>query len=119
MKTVRNFRWVALLLAMMMICSAFVMSACADQTEQSEDPAQTDDPTTPDEPVEEEEPEVLPDVPEGNYDYELNVMHWQVIGLENVWTIWEEVCPDEEITSHTGDLITDDIYDRTAWLADN
>ena len=118
--TTKSFRWVALLLAMLMICSAFLMSACADETEQpADDAASTDDPTTPDEPAPEEEPEVLPDVPDGAYDYELNVMHWQVIGLENVWTIWEEICPDEEITSHTGDLITDDIYDRTAWLAEN
>ena len=115
-------RYALLLLAFLLVFSSFALSACADETDLPDDEPATETPETPDteEPEEEIEPEVLPDVPEdGDYAFDLNVMHWTVIGLENVWTIWEEICPDEEITSLTGDLITDDIYNRTEWIREN
>ena len=107
-------RYALLLLAVLLVFSSFTLSACADETDLPDDEPATETPETPDteEPEEEIEPEVLPDVPEdGDYAFDLNVMHWTVIGLENEWTIWEEICPDEEITSLTGDLITENAID--------
>ena len=112
---------ISLILALLLVVSSLIMSACADQTQDPvTDPEQgTDTPEDPAEDTPEETVIVEPDVPQNYFDYELNVMHWRVIGLEDVWTIWEEICPDEEINSHTGDLIYDDIYDRSAWIEEN
>ena len=117
MKHVSIYRCLAALLAALMMVSCVALTSCANDTEgdtQTTDPSQE----TPDsgETEEKEEPRVMPDVPEGDYDYTVNVMHWLITGHE---FIWEEVCPDDEITTYTGDLILDDIYDRTAWLEEN
>ena len=121
MKNIRMQRVIIVLIVMTLIFSAFSLAACANQETDTEDPSKEIIPAG-DEGEEEsptEEPRVEPDVPNEMFDYTLNVMHWTVIGLEDVWTIWEEICPEEDITSHTGDLLADDIYDRTAWLEEN
>ena len=116
MKTNTFTRVLTCALALLLVFSALFAVACADQgTEDEKDPTQSEQGQEPEE-KEEEEPRVLPDVPEGSYDYTVNVMHWLINGHDFVW---EETCPDEEITSHTGDLIADAIFDRTAWIEEN
>lgn len=120
MKQVSLYRYIAALLAVLLLlsCAAFVSCADVQEDDGSKDDTSTQDPNE-QEKEEEEEPRVLPNVPEEEVNYTLNVMHWTVPGLEDSWTIWEEVCPDPKITSHTGDLLADDIFDRTAWLEEN
>jgi hypothetical protein len=117
MKTNAFTRFLTCALALLLAFSALFTVACADQeVEDEKDPAQSEqDPDSEKEKVE-EEPRVLPDVPDGDYDYTVNVMHWLINGHDFVW---EETCPDEDITSHSGDLIADAIYDRTAWIEEN
>ncbi len=116
MKVNKLQRLISLLIAALLLVGTFSLIACADEEQTPDTPDNGEQPSTPDEEPDKQEERVLPDVPDEMYDYTVNVMHWLINGHEFVW---EEVCPDEEITSHTGDLIVDDIFDRTAWLEEN
>ena len=115
MKTKNLQRLISLLVAALLLVGVFSLVACADEEQPSDTPNEGEQ-TSGGEETPEEEPRIMPDVPDGMYDYTINVMHWSLGGYD---FIWEETCPDESITSHTSDLIADDIFDRTAWLEEN
>ena len=117
MKHVPFYRYIAAMLALLMLLSCAALVSCAEDV--SDDPQDIQDPTQDPSGAEEEEkeePRVMPDVPDGMYDYTVKIMHWLINGHD---FIWEETCPDEDIASYTGDLIADDIFDRTAWMEEN
>ena len=117
MKHVSFYRHIAAILAILMLLSCASLVSCAEDV--TDDPQDVQDPTQDPSDAEEEEkeePRVMPDVPDGAYDYTVKIMHWLINGHD---FIWEETCPDEDIASYTGDLIADNIFDRTAWMEEN
>ena len=114
-----NLMRALLLLLALILCLGTVACATPNDDEPGENPdedVQGDDTTDGEE---EEEPRVLPDVPSDMIDFELNVLHYTVDGSHENWVPWDEICPQEGIDSHIGDLIADDIFDRAAWIEEN
>ena len=107
------------LLILLALVMCFGMYSCADAGDTTED---TKDPVT-DTPVDEEEEEkveeILPDVEVKDYNYTINVIHWKVGDDPKSWCPWNEICPDDGVTGQIGDIIADDIFDRTGWLKEN
>ena len=104
----------ALVLALLMVVTAFAMTACADETpdDGEKDPAQPpEEEEQPEEP--EEEPRLPIDyLPEQTYDdMTINILQWTVNDEtpgNGTWIPWEEI----DVESRSGDTIGDAIYDR-------
>ena len=107
---------VLVLMLALILCLGIVACATPDDETPDED---IDDNTGDDTQEDEEDPRVLPDVPNEMINFELNVLHFTVEGNHEGWVPWDEICPQEGIDSHIGDLIADDIFDRTAWIEEN
>jgi hypothetical protein len=59
--------------------------------------------------------EIKPDIPTEGVAGTFNVLHHTTNNHE--WTNpWDEICPSTGMEIAPGDLIGDDIFDRTAWL---
>ena len=106
-------RVLALLLALMMVVSAFAMTACADETPDNngDDPAGTPDDGDEKEPEEERLP--IDYLPEKKYDgVTINILEWTVNdnlpGDAENWVPWEEI----DVDARDGDIIGEAIYDR-------
>ena len=108
-------RIIAMLLALLMIVSAFSLVACADDGEAEEgdqsDASGTDTPEQDDE--KEEEPRIPLDyLPSETYGgTEIHVLEWSANGQVDVgfdWIPWEEI----DVEMSDGDLIGGAIYDR-------
>ena len=106
-------RILAMLLALMMVLTAFAMVSCADESTSDEGEEQ-EGTTTPEdqEPVEEEEPRIPLDyLPTTRYDgTEIHVLEWNVadqqVGMS--WVPWEEI----DVDVGDGDPLNNAIYDR-------
>ncbi|MBQ7318903.1 MAG: hypothetical protein IJW97_01810 [Clostridia bacterium] len=106
-----------LLLLALILCLGTVACATPDEEDPEEQPGE--DLPEEEEPKEPEEPRVFPDVPEEMLDFEMNVLHYTIEGNHEGINPWYEICPEEGIDSHIGDLIADDIFDRAAWIEEN
>lgn len=111
---------IRVLLLLLSLCLCVSVVACADD-DQSQQPADGEPSTDSSDavPEEPEEVQILPDVEQKDYDYTLNVMHWTVEGLHEFYNLWLEICPGEGITGQVGDIIADDIFDRSGWMEEN
>ena len=106
-------RILAMLLALMMVLTAFAMVSCADESTSDEGEEQ-EGTTTPEdqEPEEEEEPRIPLDyLPTTRYDgTEIHVLEWNVadqqVGMS--WVPWEEI----DVDVGDGDPLNNAIYDR-------
>ncbi len=108
-------RILAVLLAMMMVVSAFALLACGDEVEDDEtgDKQTGDDPQTPTTNDPEEDDRLPLDyLPKTTYGGEvINVLEWSANGQEDVgrsWIPWEEI----DVDMGDGDPINNAIYDR-------
>ena len=113
---------IRILLLVLALCLCVSVIACADDQPQhpadgEPSPDSSDDVSG--EPEEPEEVQILPDVEQKDYDYTLNVMHWTVEGNHEYYNLWLEICPGEGITGQVGDIIADDIFDRSGWMEEN
>ncbi|MBQ7338182.1 MAG: extracellular solute-binding protein [Clostridia bacterium] len=120
MKKSCYLRFISLFLVIGMLGSALL--ACADDTQSEQSPDPSDSSLTPSTDTTQEEQgeqQILPDVEAMDYDYTLNVLHWTVDGNHEFYNLWNEICPDENTNGITGDIIADDIYDRTGWINEN
>ena len=106
------------LLILLSLVMCFGLFACADPDDKDDN---TDEPAVDDPAQNEPEKveEILPDIEPQNFDYTVNVMHWKVGEDPKSWCPWNEICPDDGVTGQIGDIVADDIFDRTGWLKEN
>ena len=112
-----TFMRIMLLMLALVFCLGTV--ACATPSDETPDETPDDEvvENLPEE--EEEEPRILPDVPNEMINFEMNVLHYTIEGNHEGINPWYEICPADGIDSHIGDLIADDIFDRSAWIEEN
>ena len=100
------------------LLAAMCLAALAGCGSAPADPAETSEPSAPDGKASETQPadkpsetetEVFPDIEKMDYDYDITVLHYYV---SDTWSPWEEIAVD----TMTGDILTDDIFDRNRWL---
>lgn len=108
---------VLLLLLALVLCVGTL--ACANEPD--DDPEKPAQPGTPSEenPDDDKEPQILPDVEKKDYDCTINFMHYTVEGKHESYIVWNEICPEEGVDGHIGNIIEDAVFDRTAWLEEN
>ena len=107
----KNYKWIALLLALIMIVGTF--AACGSTPS---DPKESDNNQSTEtkqggegESDSAKETKEAPKLPSKKYDTVLKVLHWTV---DESWIPWEEIC----LPDWTGDAMDDAIYARTAEL---
>lgn len=103
-----------LVLALLMILSCMTLFAC--DTEEKP-PVNNNDQTNNGGNGNGQE-ETKPDIPTEGVAGTFNVLHHTTGNHE--WTNpWDEICPSTGMETAPGDLIGDDIFERTAWLEEN
>ena len=106
----KTIRFLIVLLLLAMVVSA--LAGCGGTPAGPSDRAESSKPgdnTNETKQGTETETEVFPDIQKKDYDYDLTVLHYVV---SDTWSPWEEIA----VESMTGDILTDDIYDRNHWL---
>lgn len=97
-------------LALLMILSCTALFSCDDTDKQpSVNDGQVNNGTN------QNGGEIKPDIPKEGVAGTFNVLHHTTANHE--WTNpWDEICPSTGMETAPGDLIGDDIFERTAWL---
>lgn len=107
----KNRTWIVLLLIVSM---TFCLLAACGQADPHEAGTETGE-EKPTETQTESETHMPPPIEPRLFNTDLNVLHYTVTGSEESYTPWEEIAVEDA----SGDILTDDIYDRNNWLSEH